>query len=46
VERAGFRRISRPIVIAAAGRVATAKKAIANALRRGENGTQQYFRKH
>lgn len=45
VERAGFRRIRRPLAVAASGPVAIAKQVAAWLLGRGERSTQQYFRK-
>jgi 2-polyprenyl-3-methyl-5-hydroxy-6-metoxy-1,4-benzoquinol methylase len=45
VERAGFKRIRRPMAVAAAGATPVARTIAAYLFRRGERGTQQYFRK-
>lgn len=45
VERAGFKRIRRPVAIATAGPVGGTRSLIAHAIGRAERGTQQYFRK-
>lgn len=45
VERAGFRRIKRPIAAVAAGPISIARNVVAYILGRGERSTQQYFRK-
>lgn len=45
VERAGFKRIRRPLAVAGSSPIAIAKNVAAWLLGRGERSTQQYFRK-